>query len=68
MSNSVKEIDIWRGADGTVLIAQGDQKIVVPGFERLRALIGSLKTYEFLMSSKLYAQITEERQPEERER
>ncbi len=28
MSNSVKEIDVWRRADATVLIAEGDQKIV----------------------------------------
>jgi hypothetical protein len=63
-----KEIDVWRRSDGTVAIAQGDQRLVVPDLERLRALIAGLKNYEFLMSSKLHAQLTEEIEREERER
>ena len=73
INNSLKEICVFRRRDGRVVIAQGDQEIVVPDIERLRGVIASLKTCEFVMTSKLYAQITEERQraerePEERER
>jgi hypothetical protein len=61
MSDTSKEIGLLRRANGrSVLIAQGDQTIVVPDVERLNALIDRLKTCQAIMTSPLYKRLLEE--------